>query len=173
MVEPRRDRIARPSRDVGDPRVVRSGTLGRDGRPTGVSKIDDIRRQREARHQAPAPATKASTKGQKVVPIRALVENDNAERAEAPAPTSAEPASADVAVERAPSERPKRSARPSRALRGGGAKKPQQPARGARAHDETGTCSACGKVRALVNGLVAQHQKGLGKLCPGSRKAPA
>jgi hypothetical protein len=36
-----------------------------------------------------------------------------------------------------------------------------------------GRCSTCGKVRALENGLVTSHQKGLGKACPGSRKAPA
>ena len=35
-----------------------------------------------------------------------------------------------------------------------------------------GRCSACGKMRPLQNGLVANHQKGLGKACPGSRKAP-
>ena len=38
--------------------------------------------------------------------------------------------------------------------------------------DAEGTCSACGKVRPLQNGLVAVHQKGLGKVCAGSRKAP-
>jgi hypothetical protein len=36
-----------------------------------------------------------------------------------------------------------------------------------------GRCSSCGKVKALQNGLVTSHQKGLGKACPGSRKAPA
>jgi hypothetical protein len=37
----------------------------------------------------------------------------------------------------------------------------------------TGKCAICGKNLAVQNGLVAQHQKGLGKFCPGSRKAPA
>jgi hypothetical protein len=35
-----------------------------------------------------------------------------------------------------------------------------------------GRCSVCGKLRALDRGLVTGHQKGLGKACPGSRKAP-
>ncbi len=41
------------------------------------------------------------------------------------------------------------------------------------ADGDTGKCSECGKVRALMNGLVANHQKGLGKMCAGSRKEPA
>jgi hypothetical protein len=36
-----------------------------------------------------------------------------------------------------------------------------------------GKCATCGKLRTLQNGLVSNHQKGLGKACPGSRKAPA
>jgi hypothetical protein len=36
-----------------------------------------------------------------------------------------------------------------------------------------GRCSACGKLKPLQNGLVASHQKGLGKACPGTRKLPA
>lgn len=38
---------------------------------------------------------------------------------------------------------------------------------------EQGKCAVCGKVRALSGGLVAVHQKGLGKVCAGSRKPPA
>jgi hypothetical protein len=37
----------------------------------------------------------------------------------------------------------------------------------------TGKCRVCGKVRALQNGLLVNHQKGLGKPCTGSRKKPA
>lgn len=40
------------------------------------------------------------------------------------------------------------------------------------AADDQGKCSACGKVKPLTNGLVANHQKGFGKACPGSRKEP-
>lgn len=36
-----------------------------------------------------------------------------------------------------------------------------------------GECSACGKLRAVNNGLIANHQKGLGKMCVGSRQKPA
>lgn len=39
--------------------------------------------------------------------------------------------------------------------------------------DEVGTCSSCGKAKPLQRGVIASHQKGLGKLCPGSRKPPA
>ena len=39
--------------------------------------------------------------------------------------------------------------------------------------DEVGTCSSCGKPKPLQRGVIANHQKGLGKMCPGSRKPPA
>jgi hypothetical protein len=39
--------------------------------------------------------------------------------------------------------------------------------------DDQGKCSACGKMKPLSNGLVANHQKGFGKACPGSRKEPS
>jgi hypothetical protein len=44
---------------------------------------------------------------------------------------------------------------------------------GSAAADVKGKCSACGKVRAVQNGLIVNHQKGLGKMCAGSRKKPA
>lgn len=50
---------------------------------------------------------------------------------------------------------------------------PERAPRAQAAREEQGRCTGCGKVRALVNGLVATHQKGLGKICPGSRKEPA
>lgn len=34
-------------------------------------------------------------------------------------------------------------------------------------------CAVCGKLRPLSNGLVADHQKGFGKFCAGSRQKPA
>lgn len=37
---------------------------------------------------------------------------------------------------------------------------------------EEGKCSGCGKVKPMKNGLLVQHQKGFGKACTGSRKAP-
>lgn len=38
---------------------------------------------------------------------------------------------------------------------------------------DEGKCSVCRKLKAVQGGLVVSHQKGLGKMCPGSRKAPA
>jgi hypothetical protein len=37
---------------------------------------------------------------------------------------------------------------------------------------DTGACSVCGKVKALQRGVIASHQKGLGTMCPGSRRPP-
>lgn len=34
-------------------------------------------------------------------------------------------------------------------------------------------CPVCGKLRAVKNGVMAEHQKGLGKHCAGSRRKPA
>ena len=47
------------------------------------------------------------------------------------------------------------------------------PAATAGVADDQGKCSACGKMKPLTNGLVASHQKGFGKACPGSRKEPS
>ena len=96
-----------------------------------MSKIDQLRRQREEQHdrqveqlRAPGPGSRA-----KSAPVAAP--------APAPAPVLA--------------------------------------ARRAKVATEAleGSCSVCGKMRALNNGLVSNHQKGLGKMCPGSRKEPA
>jgi len=38
--------------------------------------------------------------------------------------------------------------------------------------EEVGRCAGCGKDRALRGGLIVDHQKGLGKMCPGARKPP-
>jgi hypothetical protein len=38
---------------------------------------------------------------------------------------------------------------------------------------EEGKCPTCGKLKPLTNGLLANHQKGFGKACAGSRKEPA
>jgi len=45
--------------------------------------------------------------------------------------------------------------------------------RGKRDEVTEARCSVCGKVKAVQNGLIATHQKGLGKICTGSRKEPA
>jgi hypothetical protein len=44
---------------------------------------------------------------------------------------------------------------------------------GAPAGSERGTCSVCGKARPVHAGIIAVHQKGLGAVCPGSRKPAA
>ena len=38
--------------------------------------------------------------------------------------------------------------------------------------NEQGKCPDCGKMKPVSNGLMANHQKGFGKACPGSRKKP-
>jgi hypothetical protein len=38
---------------------------------------------------------------------------------------------------------------------------------------EQGKCPDCGKAKPLSNGVLANHQKGFGKACSGSRKKPA
>ena len=35
-----------------------------------------------------------------------------------------------------------------------------------------GKCPECGKTKPVQNGVMAQHQKGFGKACAGSRKPP-
>jgi hypothetical protein len=41
------------------------------------------------------------------------------------------------------------------------------------ADGEKARCSGCGKMKAVQNGLIVMHQKGMGKMCAGSRKEPA
>jgi hypothetical protein len=56
------------------------------------------------------------------------------------------------------------------------AETPRRPRRlgaGRSAASEEGACSVCGKVRPVHAGIVAVHQKGLGSVCPGSRKPAA
>ncbi|MBI2389930.1 MAG: hypothetical protein HYV09_10090 [Deltaproteobacteria bacterium] len=91
-----------------------------------MSKIDELRRMREAQHRGTDGDRPA-----KVVPIRP-----------------------DVQV---------RLPEPSR----------EEPSRAEPPRDEQGKCSQCRKVKPMHGGLIAQHQKGLGKMCPGSRKPPA
>ena len=39
--------------------------------------------------------------------------------------------------------------------------------------ESEGRCPECGKTKPLANGVMASHQHGFGKQCPGSRKPPA
>jgi hypothetical protein len=98
-----------------------------------MSKIDQLRRQREeqhARQQEQTGAAKTTARAKPAAP---------AEPAPAPSPS---PASA-----------------PRKAKAAGDALE--------------GACAVCGKTRPLANGMVSNHQKGFGKMCPGSRKEPA
>ena len=92
-----------------------------------MSKIDQLRRQREEQHERQEEQVRAP---------------GAAARAKTPA-----------------------SATPAPILAPRGTKPVAEVANGA--------CSVCGKVRALQNGLVSNHQKGFGKMCPGSRKEPS
>ncbi len=107
-----------------------------------MSKSDEIRRMRELQHAQRERAASGGAKG----PVSSSI----------PASSPSQDAEAvggfPVAVADAPSLHTETRAR-------GGA-------------EEQGKCSGCGKVRALVNGLIVMHQKGLGKVCPGARKVP-
>lgn len=124
-----------------------------------MGKVDDMRRQREAQHE----------QGQRAA----------AARAAAPTPVDIEIAGAaarPAAVVTTPPEYvdPVEGALvPSQATWKPSPKTPARPA-GAKgtATDETGTCSGCGKPKPIQRGVIASHQKGLGKMCPGSRKPP-
>ena len=98
-----------------------------------MSKIDEMRRMREAQHAAQDQKVRA--------PAGARATTSDA----APVPTAS----------RAPVT--KVAARASKSTAGA----------------VEGACAVCGKVRALQNGLVSNHQKGFGKMCPGSRQGPA
>ena len=125
-----------------------------------MGKVDDMRRLREAQHeqgQRDAKARSAAT-------ARPAVAVTTARAAEA-TPASAPPEAAGEVdpVEDAMVPRVMRAPQSGRAAR----------VAAAAAADDTGTCSSCGKPKPLQRGVIATHQKGLGKVCPGSRKPPA
>jgi hypothetical protein len=51
--------------------------------------------------------------------------------------------------------------------------KEDEPVAAKIADGEKARCSGCGKMKAVQNGLIVMHQKGMGKMCAGSRKEPA
>jgi hypothetical protein len=112
-----------------------------------MGKTDDLRRLREAQHAQRESAIRTASGARAA-----------AAPPPAPAPSLAE-AIEDAVV---PTAKPKAavSGRAARVAR-------------AAAADDTGTCSSCHKAKPLQNGVIASHQKGLGKMCPGSRKPPA
>jgi hypothetical protein len=46
------------------------------------------------------------------------------------------------------------------------------PAEALESEATEGRCSVCRKIKSLDRGVLVNHQKGLGKMCPGSRQAP-
>jgi hypothetical protein len=52
-------------------------------------------------------------------------------------------------------------------------KKNDEPATEKIADGEKARCPECGKMKPVQNGVMAMHQKGMGKMCAGSRKPPA
>lgn len=61
-------------------------------------------------------------------------------------------------------------AQPTRPTRPTSAKKKTAPGKSGDPVDELGKCPVCGKMKPLSNGVLANHQKGFGKACAGSRK---
>jgi len=107
-----------------------------------MGKIDDMRRQRE---QQFAEAEQREAKAAKVRPAEVVAP---------PPPLARAPAAAgEPAPERAPSSR-------------------KSTSKSGAAIDEQGKCPDCKKMKPLANGVLAQHQKGFGKACAGSKKKP-
>ncbi len=117
-----------------------------------MGKTDDLRRLREAQHAQRESAIRAQSGSRAAAASVA---------AAAPAVAST-PTAIELAIEAAV------VARPKVATRGRAARVAK-----AAAADDTGTCASCHKSKPLKGGVIATHQKGLGKVCPGSRKPPA
>lgn len=100
-----------------------------------MGKVDDMRRRREAQHQARATSGRSSV---------AQPADGSGEPPAVGSDSDASPAATDDEV-----------------------------AGAATVEADSGVCSGCGKVKPMQRGLIANHQKGLGKFCVGSRKPPA
>jgi hypothetical protein len=129
-----------------------------------MGKADDMRRQRELRYEQDQREDAARRKLAAAAPVA----KPAAEKI-APAPAAAEPEEPDDDVEASEATEGDESSTTPRTKLG---RAPRKPAGGA-ASEEQGICSVCKKQRQLQNGLIANHQKGLGKACAGSRKPPA
>ena len=134
------------------------------GSTGGMGKVDDMRKLREAQHEQGqrAASAKARTPAPPPVDIKAAVA---AGRVSAAAVTTP-PGYVDPVEDAMVPSKAGSKASPKVAARPAGAK-------GGKAADETGTCSGCGKPKPMQRGMIGSHQKGLGKMCPGSRKPPA
>ena len=113
-----------------------------------MGKIDDMRRLRE---QQFAEAEQRQAKRAEARPVEVVV----------PLARPAAPVSSDT-----------EPVQPTRPMRPTAEKKKSSSKSGASV-DEQGRCPECGKTKPVSNGLMAQHQKGFGKACAGSRKKPA
>lgn len=120
-----------------------------------MGKLDDMRRLREQqfadgkkRRTTPRPPEPEPATTARAVPV--------APAAPAPAEASSEPGPA----------QPTRPTRPAQARK-------TTSSKSGGVVDEQGKCPACGKTKPLSNGVLANHQKGFGKACAGSRQAPA
>ncbi|GAC1352302.1 MAG: hypothetical protein NVS3B20_20230 [Polyangiales bacterium] len=118
-----------------------------------MAKTDDLRKQREQQFADRALKSSLSSQSQDGV---GKGSSPNAKESVEAEPVQAE---LDTSVSLQPQRR--------MGMRGDHAASREGSAEG------TGACAVCGKVRTLNRGLVADHQKGLGKHCAGSRKQPA
>jgi len=120
-----------------------------------MGKIDDMRRQREQQfadaEQREAKAAKAGNAVKPAAPIVAAA--PVAKVATVTATGGAEPA------------QPTRPTRPTATAK-------KTSSKTGAPKDDQGKCPDCGKMKPLSNGVLAQHQKGFGKACSGSRKKP-
>ena len=114
-----------------------------------MGKIDDMRRLRE---QQFAEAEQRQAKAAKARPVVEVV---------VPPPRAAAPATSS-------DDEPVQPTRPTRPT----AEKKKTASKSGAMVDEQGKCPECGKTKPLHNGLLANHQKGFGKACAGSRKKP-
>ncbi len=135
-----------------------------------MGKIDDMRRQREQQFDLQERRAKAR-------PPEAP--KPNAAPAVASSPASPTPPASPASPTPRAGARSKASredadvelAQPSRPTRPTAAKKTTSSKSGG-AVSEQGKCPVCKKTKPVSNGVLAQHQKGFGKACAGSRRAP-
>lgn len=125
-----------------------------------MGKIDDMRRQREEQFELQQRRSKTRADAP-VAAAAAAAATASAPAAVVVAPTTSSREYKDVEL-----------AQPSRPTRAKAATKTTSPKSGG-AVAEQGQCPVCKKTKPLANGVLAQHQKGFGKACAGSRRAPA
>lgn len=141
-----------------------------------MGKIDDMRRQREeqfdrqqrrSKARADAPLVAPAAPAAPVAPVAPAPDAAPAARAATASAGKASAAKSPAAV----SDKDVELAQPSRPTRPTATKKTTSSKSGG-AVAEQGKCPVCKKMKPLANGVLAQHQKGFGKACAGSRRAP-